>query len=417
MTSQVVLSNGFGVAIASDSAMTFGESRTYDTAEKVFPVPAPHQIAALHSGSVFFHEMPFQSLFSEWCRSLPAEPLPTVNEYASHFLAWLVQTTPKISTQNQINLYGSIFNNCLGEIWGDYQEILKNGSDDPLGNIKEKVRQLTVNISSWKPVANMNSDLVERLFVRHAEWNQGRIDFYFDDCESDEELEKISLQYVKQTLLTGYWANVASLAFCGYGKTELLPATFQVDIYGALDKTPMWRVLDQSSFSAEHGGKWFHILPLGQTAAIHEFLKGIDSQVFEIAEEIACDASDIGESSMKEFLEASFIEQHAPLQLTAQIQFALQNSERLAKVGKEVRELANNRLTKHMEETRLERLREVVAGIPTATLASVAQSLISIVPLRQALSGELGTVGGPIDVATITRAEGFKWVQHKSIGL
>ena len=47
MTSQLILLNGFGVALASDSAMTLGNKRTYETAEKVIPIP--HQRMGDHS--------------------------------------------------------------------------------------------------------------------------------------------------------------------------------------------------------------------------------------------------------------------------------------------------------------------------------------------------------------------------------
>ena len=69
MTSQLILLNGFGVALASDSAMTLGNKRTYETAEKVIPLPAPHRIAVLHSGSVTIHGMPYSVLVNEWANT------------------------------------------------------------------------------------------------------------------------------------------------------------------------------------------------------------------------------------------------------------------------------------------------------------------------------------------------------------
>jgi hypothetical protein len=133
--------------------------------------------------------------------------------------------------------------------------------------------------------------------------------------------------------------------------------------------------------------------------------------------EVAFEASDIGEELLKNEI-IKRIDTHPNKQEFSQlIESSLEDEGRINEVASRVEKLTNERFEQHMEDTRLERLRKVVRGIPPATLASVAQSLISIVPLRQALSGELGTVGGPIDVATITRADGFKWVQHKSIGL
>ena len=72
MTSQLILMNGFGVAMTSDSAMTFGNGRVYETGEKIFPLKDPHRVAVLHSGNVFLQDFPLQSLIGEWSSSLGA---------------------------------------------------------------------------------------------------------------------------------------------------------------------------------------------------------------------------------------------------------------------------------------------------------------------------------------------------------
>ena len=66
------------------------------------------------------------------------------------------------------------------------------------------------------------------------------------------------------------------------------------------------------------------------------------------------------------------------------------------------------------ENNYLKGLRSAIASLPVASLASVAQSLIEVQSLSQTITGEMGTVGGPIDVATISREHGFQWVRHKS---
>ena len=64
---------------------------------------------------------------------------------------------------------------------------------------------------------------------------------------------------------------------------------------------------------------------------------------------------------------------------------------------------------------REEEFYDLIAGLPPATLATVAESLIGIQSLHQAVTAKLNTVGGPIDTAMITRANGFQWIRHKSI--
>ncbi|SVB60430.1 uncharacterized protein METZ01_LOCUS213284, partial [marine metagenome] len=49
MTSQVAILNSQGVALASDSAVTFGDNRVYNSINKILPLPEPHQIAFMFS--------------------------------------------------------------------------------------------------------------------------------------------------------------------------------------------------------------------------------------------------------------------------------------------------------------------------------------------------------------------------------
>ena len=46
-------------------------------------------------------------------------------------------------------------------------------------------------------------------------------------------------------------------------------------------------------------------------------------------------------------------------------------------------------------------------------LIELAESLVSITSLKRKTSSDLETVGGPVDIAIITKGDGFKWVKSK----
>lgn len=58
-----------------------------------------------------------------------------------------------------------------------------------------------------------------------------------------------------------------------------------------------------------------------------------------------------------------------------------------------------------------------VAILPVEELSLLAESMIHITSIRRkvALDDNVGTVGGPIDIAIITKADGFQWLRQKSI--
>ena len=46
--------------------------------------------------------------------------------------------------------------------------------------------------------------------------------------------------------------------------------------------------------------------------------------------------------------------------------------------------------------------------------AGMAESLIAVTNLQRHITSSEESVGGPVDVAVITRSEGFVWMKHKN---
>ncbi len=87
---------------------------------------------------------------------------------------------------------------------------------------------------------------------------------------------------------------------------------------------------------------------------------------------------------------------------------------------KTLRALSTNALTtlrndweKYQREHQIDPIMEVVSILPKDELASLAESLVNLTVLRRHTSTEAETVGGPIDVAVITKGDGFVWIKRK----
>lgn len=70
-------------------------------------------------------------------------------------------------------------------------------------------------------------------------------------------------------------------------------------------------------------------------------------------------------------------------------------------------------LTKHKREFHVDPILEVVAMLPKDDLASMAESLVNLTVLKRRISTDQETVGGPIDVAVISKGDGFIWIKRK----
>ena len=58
-------------------------------------------------------------------------------------------------------------------------------------------------------------------------------------------------------------------------------------------------------------------------------------------------------------------------------------------------------------------LLEVVGGLPKGHLGEMAETLVSLASFKEKFTPGADVVGGPIDVAVISRSDGLVWVKHK----
>ncbi len=55
-----------------------------------------------------------------------------------------------------------------------------------------------------------------------------------------------------------------------------------------------------------------------------------------------------------------------------------------------------------------------IESMPNEEIAEMCESLIRITSLKRKISSDLESVGGPIDVAIISKGDGFIWKKNKN---
>ena len=402
MTSQLILLNGFGVALASDSAMTLGNKRTYETAEKVIPLPKPHRIAVLHSGSVTIHGMPYSVLVNEWANTLGSTSLRTVALYRQNFLSWLNDNhdwvTPNRATEDFMYQLKDIYR----IIWKKIQDNVNTDTSEPEQQAKclEIFTDYTNMYSGFPSLMHSEGDWTNQAYSRiEKEVTESR-NYWFDDIPMNEEINAQINKFTRLYLERGHFLNRAGLAFAGFGEKQLLPSYSNVNIGGIMNESLLYE--HDGDLSAEPGESgYFGICPIGQRGSIDLVLKGLDYRLVGIARDAVIKTIFPPEDGAKDQSEnektGDTPEVVADPEFSQKIHAAIERS-----------------FEEWSEDKYVRGLRSAIASLPVASLATVARSLIEVQSLSQTITGEMGTVGGPIDVATISREHGFQWVRHKS---
>ena len=79
----------------------------------------------------------------------------------------------------------------------------------------------------------------------------------------------------------------------------------------------------------------------------------------------------------------------------------------------EIEKKHSESMDQYMQEEYIDGIVNAVESFNVEDMANMAENSVSITSLQRHFSSSDETVGGPIDVAVITRAEGFMWVRHK----
>jgi hypothetical protein len=56
---------------------------------------------------------------------------------------------------------------------------------------------------------------------------------------------------------------------------------------------------------------------------------------------------------------------------------------------------------------------EMVSSLPKEEMANMAEAFVNLTSLKRRISRDRETVGGPVDVAVISKGDGFIWVKRK----
>jgi hypothetical protein len=397
MTSQIVILNGYGVALASDSVVTLGESRTYDTAEKVIPLPLPHRMAVLHSGAVRIGNLPYSVFVSEWVRQLGPKPLRNAESYQNSFQDWLANNQQWFSPDSEKNDVLRFIRSRAEAFAGRVANVR---TENPDYRPDELLTTWTEEVAQVPKLESASTELALATFSKYKTEVDEICTEVLTGLNDGETFNADFISYCAE-YFSSAWMAQATLTFAGYGEHDIYAAYSTVEFHGFVDQKLRWIKGDSWSLSPSDNPAFALAMP-AQRDAIDQYLRGYDS---EMIGEIDGQATD----ERYEILNAIRAKFDGDPDTQAKLDDAVHAV--LGEFESRIWHVAHE----FSEANYVRSLRWAIAALPAASLVEVARSLIELQALRKTTTAQQGTVGGPIDVALITPTDGFQWIRHKSI--
>ena len=402
MTAEVAVMNKSAVALAADSAMTLtvGEARkTYPT-NKLFALSKHHPIGIMIYNNADFMDVPWETIVKMYRQQLGASSKPTVKDYAEDFLGYVGTSSICTDEQRRDNLLG-IASDLLVRIAKEVRAItnnhLPNGSPDVMHVIRDVVSRHSNALVDAGEAMSMQSIDTAALVRAHTDEIDAQIDQYFVPHMNPslrQSFVDVLAVALKSSSLS---ADFSGIVFAGFGDHEIFPSLVEIVTDGAVPGVVKADV--RIAHDLARVGTQTAIVPFAQSEMVQRFMNGIDPDFLRYMNAVV---TDVLTDVYQELLTSVSPEPLADEQL-GNIQTLVESKVR------QFRE----RSDMLRRDGYVNPILEIVRYLPKEELASMAEALVSLTSLKRRVSTEEESVGGPVDVAVVSKGDGFIWIKRK----
>lgn len=413
VTAEIAILNKSAVALASDSAVTISagreEQKIYDTADKLFDLCSDSPIGIMIFNGMQFMQAPLPMLISDYRRYPKSfDRVPSAGADFLQFLGDWGRTSPE-----------SVALESLEAMIVPVMQLVK---DRVSSKIRELMRTPTTDQAQFAQIMGAivteTIDVVDRAFSRRP-----RAEFLGPEGETDPPQLNDRERTVIREIVKGHFpgekpANIERLVgiachavlsdylsgdetgvvFAGFGHNDIFPtlASYQVDgmAFGRL------KFIRDAPVDIDREGPRAKVIPFAQKEMVERFLYGLDE---DIERNIATFCKNTVPSISKQIVDLIDIDENDREELLARADAAQDAF---------VDELKNSGFAEIRSQSKSE-IEDMVEFMPKPELATMAEALVNLTSLKRRVSRGMETVGGPIDVAVISRTEGFIWVKRK----
>ena len=413
MTVEVAVMNRMAVALAADSAVTVTDGNTvqiHDSAIKIFMLSKHHPVGVMIYNDDSLLGVPWETIIKLFRRRLGDKSSETIEKYGEELIGYLNGNQDLFPPELQENYY-------LRTLKSEYEQIARDAEKKLIERIQYDPRDPE---KEWKTHGVECAEAVIQSRVQF--WREQANTSCFDEALSNDFLGNLSgnisdlvlrvfegwpideksigpLQELSQLLiLKDYFPHDASsgVVIAGFGEREHFPALqhFLVGgIYGnklKFKRSACAKIAEDTPSIVE---------AFAYTEMVQSFLYGIPSKVLGHLEEA------IGSIRETPVATIDIIDDLSPEQ-----QKHWRQKIRIV-TEKQAAEFSDRVL--YDCALRKGEILQEIASLRAKDLAQVASTLVSLSSFQKRMSFERETVGGPIDVAVISKGDGFIWIDRK----
>jgi len=270
---------------------------------------------------------------------------------------------------------------------GEIKTIIKNNVDLRLNDFREK-KDLTSSKRALKEFIKTREGTIQNI-----------IDKIFEKLNYSKDIQKklkriANLVFIKE----GLAGASTGVVVAGFGSEDTFPVLKPITTYGLINKFLLYRESDTVRIS--HVNE-MTIYPFAQREVVDTFIRGVDPKYSEFLMNNLVSIFESFSSVVSDNIKNYNDDERNQLK------------EILKDVSRNLMIDLKKRTDMYCWEKHTKPIIDVVGLLPKDELASMAETLVKFTAFKKKVSLESETVGGPVDVAVISKGDGFIWIKRK----
>lgn len=411
MTAVIGILNKHAVAVAADSAVTVGaatNTKIFNRANKIFRLSKYHPVGLMIWNHGNFMGIPWEVVIKYFRQQLDKKSFSTVEEYKNEFISFLktiesFKDSSETKTQirhfivefliDLLRLVGSRVadmniqepNNYVSE----FNKLFKNVVEDAIKNLQH-------DKDYYDDFKDFDKKQFDQIGTIGLQQNIQEIlsdnGLSLDISEHMSLIRELAIELIKSKKIE---KRFSGLVFTGFGEDEIFPSLHSAKVSFLINNKLRWK--DDVNHTINHNQK-SAIAPFAQTDVIDTILSGIDPAIGELYFR-----------NINKFLEKNYSEIASLIEKKDK---ALADKLRNIDTQQLLHTLASS-IQKQQKKIYIQPMMQALVNLSKEDLAEMAESLVYLTYLKRRFTFAEESVGGPVDVAIITKGDGFVWIKRK----
>ena len=415
MTAEIAILNRNAVAMAADSAVTLqlsGGQKIYNTVNKLFTLSKYRPAGVMVYGSADFMQIPWETIIKMYRADLYDKKYDSLEDYASDFVNFFERENilfPEELQGESARTYLRLgFYRLQQQINTEVERTIKTiGSIDEeqvRTLVREKAVDFLAELEKCKDLPGFTQDDVTKCGAKCEKDIRDTIEDVFEKLpvqECNEQLQRAgSLILCKRFARRDY----SGVVIAGYGERDVFPMLLAYECECVINNKLRYIETNRVKIGTTKGTLVASVVPFAQREMVNRFMEGVDPKYRENVEGYV--STLLGQGYPNRIAEA----------LAGKISSELQESVRkeLVELGGKLAQDFAQGLEQYRQTQFIDPVIDSVASLPKDELAAMAESLVNLTAFKRRMTSvETDTVALPIDVAVISKGDGFIWIKRK----